>query len=144
MAFELSDFSYIDIPMGAYPEADEFIVNAWQSRENRGNKLTHMRGNPYNRALSDPLWEESELDNYISPEDIRAAMFERGRFNEELGQIAEQAFHFCADLRLQNKSPSDCKVRAFVRAYRATSQLPAAEKISVTRGASETLIPQPR
>lgn len=139
IAMELADYSFVDMPMGENTSADEYIINVWQSRENKENTLIHMRGNPACRGYSDPIWEEAGLDNYISPEDIRREMFERGRFNKELSEIAELAFTHCGEVRLAGGCLSDRKMRDFVKAHR--------QGLSIATPSEEATgpsIPQPR
>ncbi len=106
-AIEENNMIYIDIPMELYKEADIQIIQAWSGRINRQNTLTHMRGDPTNKALSSDDWKNAGLDNYFSPEDIRAEMSERGRKNKLVISKSKQAFDMCAELRLAGHKPAN-------------------------------------
>ncbi len=114
-SIEESDRVYVDIPMGSRPEDEEMIVLAWATRHYQDNTLTHLRGNPNNMGLSTPLWEETQLTNYISPEAIRDDMAERGRHNAEVIRQAIGAIKFCSKLRMEGDTPSNAKVRDYVQ-----------------------------
>ncbi len=103
---EKSDCIYVDIPMGKYVEADHQIIQAWRDRVNHDNSLTHMRGDPDNRALSSDLWLGADLDDYISPEDIREEMSKRGRDNKLIVDMSMRAFELCAEIRLAGHKPA--------------------------------------
>jgi hypothetical protein len=113
-AIEKADRLYVDLPMGSDPAAEEDIVLHWLNRVYKGNTLTHVRGNPYDMGASTPLWAEANLDNYVSPEDVRADMADRAVHNKDVIQNARDAIDFCADLRMGGDTPSNAKVRHFV------------------------------
>lgn len=109
---DLSDRVYVDLPMGSDPEGEAQIIAAWRDRTRNDNTLTHLRGDPHNRALSTSLWAEADLDNYFSPEDIRHDMAERGRNNRKVLENADAAFDMCGQLRLEGRKPKNCIVQS--------------------------------
>lgn len=111
---EKAERVYVDVPMGSNPDAEETIALTWATRVWRENTLTHMRGDPKNMGQSTEIWQGDYLDNYTSPEDIRADMAERGRHNSEVIQKALAAIKYCAKLRMEGDTPSNAKVKAFV------------------------------
>ena len=70
--FEECDRVYIDLPMGTDEIAERKIIDAWKNRTRTDNTLTHIRGNPYTRMQSTPLWENAGLEGTgcILPEQI--------------------------------------------------------------------------
>ncbi len=68
--FEECDRVYIDLPMGADEAVERAIIDAWKGRARTDNTLTHIRGNPFTRMQSTPLWKNAGLEGtgYISPE----------------------------------------------------------------------------
>lgn len=105
-AFENTDRVYVDIPMNSIPGADQTLIDTWKRHANPDNTLTHLRGEPANRGLSSPEWAGAGLQNYISPEDIRAEMVNIDRNNAVLRVRAMEAIAFCTDLRHNRLSPS--------------------------------------
>lgn len=120
---EKCDRVYVDMPMGQNPQADEHMVLSWQTRIFEGNTLTHLRGNPLMQGSSSPLWQNANLQSYISPEDIRADMSGRAVHNIEVLGNAERAIEFCASLRNDGISPSNAKVRDYI--LEANAAVPA-------------------
>lgn len=104
--FEQCDCAFIDLPMRARPDADVTIIDAWNRHAHQTNTLTHLRGDPANRALSSDEWSGAGLKNYNSPENIRAEMIRIGRSNDHLRNTALAAIDFCTAWRRDKKSPS--------------------------------------
>ena len=115
LAFEKADRVYVDLAMGKHLAAEEEILYAWQGRVRRDNTLTSLRGSPEKMNMSIPLWEEAGLDNYVSPENIRAEMGLRHDHNSRVVEKAKQAIVYCADLRDAGIQPSHSKVRSYLR-----------------------------
>ena len=105
--FEQFDRVYVDMPMDSNPEAEAEIIGAWKNRVRTDNTMTHMRGDPKNRALSSAQWSEAGLDSFVSPEDIRHDMADRGRNNKQVLLNAESAFSMCAELRWSGLKPEN-------------------------------------
>ena len=104
-AFEQNNRVYVDTAMDADMDADTAIIEAWKNRVRRDNTITHLRGNPYARGLSSDAWQEAELDNYFSPEDIRAEMVDRKKSNPAVILRAEAAIEVFADIRSEGRAP---------------------------------------
>ncbi|MGQ0526588.1 MAG: hypothetical protein ACT4OY_00925 [Alphaproteobacteria bacterium] len=104
-AFETDDQIYVALTMGKNPEADQYIINCWQSRVRGDNFLTHIQGREDDIGLSTTLWAEAGLDNYISPEDIRVELARRGAANNNILQEAFKANAACGTLRLEDQVP---------------------------------------
>lgn len=104
---ETTDRVYVDIPMGSDQQNEAMIIQAWQDRVRRDNTMTHLRGDPLNRALSSPQWAEAGLDNYFGPEEIRADMAERGRTNRRILENVEAAADLCGNLRNEGQKPKN-------------------------------------
>ena len=113
--FEQSDCVFIDLPMRAFPDADLSLIDAWNRHAHPVNTLTHLRGDPANRALSSDEWAGAALKNYNSPEDIRAEMVRIGRTNDLLRDTALKAINFCTTLRQQKQSPSRYTLQQFLK-----------------------------
>ncbi len=105
---------YVDMPMGSNQEAEEFIQLAWQTRLRTDNNLVMLRGAPEEKGFSTPFWENAELDNYISPEMIRADMSARVEHNKCLLDMADKAIDFCVGMRSRGQNPSLSKVKNFL------------------------------
>ena len=104
-SFEENDRVYVDTAMDSNPEADLQVIQAWNNRVRTDNTLTHMRGNPQARGFSSEAWENANLDNYISPEDIRAELSARTKSNPLVIQRAEKAIEVFAEIRAEGKAP---------------------------------------
>jgi hypothetical protein len=115
-AIESVDRTYVDIPMGSMPDAEETIVLTWQTRIYQDNTLTHLRGNPHEMGSSSPLWADAALDNYVSPELIRHDMAQRAIHNQSVLENANKAIEYCAELRMRGEQPSHAKVREHLQA----------------------------
>ncbi len=114
-AIEEADRVYVDLPMGQLLEADQTIVETWLTRIARENTLTHLRGNPLAMGCSTDLWQKAELDNYFSPEAIRSEMARRAHNNQVMFRRADNAIAFCAETRMQGRSPSHRTVAEHLR-----------------------------
>lgn len=125
-AFESCDCAFIDLPMRALPDADVTIVDAWNRHAHPTNTLTHLRGDPANRALSSAEWASAGLKNYISPEDIRTEMTRIGENNLRLRNKALEVITFCADLRLAKLLPSRNALQKFYKIQPDTPPPPSA------------------
>lgn len=106
LAFELYDRVYITMPMGEDPDADAQIIQAWQGRNTEENRLVHMKAAVENMALSSCTWTQAHLENYVSPEEVRAEVKRRLDKNDVLFMKAEQAVELCIQLRLEGLQPS--------------------------------------
>ncbi len=113
VAMEICEQTFVDIAMGEDIDSEKILISSWQSRENKGATLTHVRGDPTINARTNELWSSADLDNFISPEDIRDVMYTRRGHNNQLDEIAEEAFRFCAELRVAGKSVSRKRVSEF-------------------------------
>lgn len=104
-SLEEADRAFIDIPMDSDPQNEQKIINAWNNRTRSDNTITHLRGNPQNRGLSGPLWQNAGLENYISPEDIRSEMARIAINNKSVIQEAEIACKLRTQYRAGHGSP---------------------------------------
>lgn len=105
-AFENADRIYVDVPMNSIPGADQTLIENWKKHANPDNTLTHLRGEPSNRGLSSLEWANANLQNYISPEAIRAEMVNIDQNNAVLRVQAMEAIAFCTNLRHTSLFPS--------------------------------------
>jgi hypothetical protein len=111
--FETRDQVYIDMPMGSYPEAEKVIIEAWQGRENKTNYMTHLRGAPELRGASNDLWRNARLDNYVSPEDIKARKDFLHENNEVMKAKALGLIEFISQHRAAGQNMSRSVLRNF-------------------------------
>jgi hypothetical protein len=137
---EQLDHLYIDLPMGQIPLADDFLIEAWQERKRRDNTMTHMRGSPQDRGLSIEPWTTAALDNYISPEAVRAEVQRRNKVKKELWEEAKVAFDISAALRAQDIKPDKASVFGPSRQISLSASTPAAiETLSAVYGESNVM-----
>lgn len=102
---EKNDRIYVTMAMGSAPENEAEFVQTWNTRIRRDNTLICLRGKPEMRGASVAPWNNSQLDNYTSPEDVRGEMAQRATSNKFLKQRGAHAFEVFADLRVEGKSP---------------------------------------
>lgn len=102
--------TFIDLPMGEYPEIDEYMIEAWKGRVNKDHTMVHVRGCPIKRGLSDEMWIGAKLDNYSSPEDIKKESQRRVDVNNVLKSEAIELINVCSKLRGKGVQPSKSKV----------------------------------
>ncbi len=103
LAIEINNRVFVAMPMGAHEEGEAALIDMWKNRSEDQNTLTHLHGEIGNQGSMSSLWEGADLDNFISPYDIREDMAERARYNAEVIVKAEQAFWKCAELRSQGE-----------------------------------------
>lgn len=103
--------TFIDLPMGEYPEIDEYIIAAWTGRVHENHQMVHVRGCPQNRGMSDNIWENAGLENYHSPEAIRDEAQRRVGVNNDLRNKAIELITHCSDLRVNGIQPSKKQLR---------------------------------
>lgn len=98
--------TFVDLPMGEYPEVDEYLIEAWHGRLNRTHKMVHVRGCPKEKGLSNQMWKEANLTNYSSSEDINIEVRNRMKENSVLKDQAINVINSCSELRLNGVQPS--------------------------------------
>lgn len=96
------DKVYVVANMDVYIEADQEIINCWRARLASKGTLVHLNGMVKD---STDIWSDAELDNYFSPEDIRAEMARRGQSNAKIIVDAETLNRACARIRMQGGVP---------------------------------------
>ncbi len=101
---ELCDRAYVTLPMDFMPESDQYIINAWQARNNTSNTLTHLKANPDNMGLVVGPWASANLKNYISPYEVRNEMQARAECNKKIIEQARRAALSYADFRFSQES----------------------------------------
>lgn len=106
VGFEVADIVLIATPMRQDPEADMTIISTWKNRSRTDNKITHLRGDPFGHmGGSTPEWEEAELSNYFSVEDVRSHAAAIERKNNYLLVLTKEAIEYCARCRSENLRP---------------------------------------
>jgi hypothetical protein len=96
---ELCQRIFVTLPMGEIAEADEKIIQAWNSRRNRFGTLTHLKGSLQSMGMSTDMWRDANLADYIPPEDIRSEMVRRDHNNQKVIERAVESCSFYAALR---------------------------------------------
>jgi hypothetical protein len=102
---ETNDQVYVAMGMGENPEAEKYIIECWKNRLNKTGTLTCMKGRVEDMGLSTDLWKNAGLDQYISPEEVRAETAWRGETNDKVLALAGQATGQCAQLRAKGMVP---------------------------------------
>ena len=98
-AFELNNKVYITMPMNSEPEAEAQIIDAWRNRASDTGKLTHLHTDPNTAGEMSDLWANADLDNFVSPHDLRDDMAHRAQHNNNVIVSAEKGFWLCSVLR---------------------------------------------
>lgn len=101
---------FVDLPMGEYPNVDEYIIEAWKGRLKRSHQMVHVRGCPQERGGSNEMWRDNQLDGFSSTEDINAEVQRRQSTNEALKGRALSMIVECAKLRVNDIQPSKAKL----------------------------------
>lgn len=105
-AVNTHDYVYVTMPMDEDRLADQYLIEAWLTRERSDNSITHMRGKPSNQGLSVEPWTSAGLDNYISVEDVRAEKTRRNLAKKDIWRDSHEAFDVCAELRSIGVKPT--------------------------------------
>ncbi len=106
IGFEVADTCLIAIPQAKDSEVDATIISTWKNRQRDSNKLTHLRGDPFeNMGGSNPEWIEAELNNFIPVEDVRKRVVEIEQRNAYLLMVTAEAISYCTECRVNNQRP---------------------------------------
>lgn len=98
--------TFIDLPMGEYPEVDDYIIEAWKGRVSENHQMVHVRGCPTEKGLSNDMWSQAGIEDYSSPEDINVEVSNRMKKNAALKEKAIKVIEDCSHLRSKNIQPS--------------------------------------
>jgi hypothetical protein len=110
IAFELCDVVFFAMDMDSNPEVEAHIIQTWKNRDRCDNRLVSLKGAPLLKGLSTQRWVDAELENYISPENIRDFTNNVKDTNRQWLAAAEQAIDFCVESRMEGKRPSGKKL----------------------------------
>lgn len=101
---------FVCFPMGKNPKIDELMINTWGQKEALGGVLLHLGGRTKPDRKSIGAWENPELFNYVSPEEIVAWQEQRKSQNEQLIEDGKAACGICADLIINGERPNPQKI----------------------------------
>jgi hypothetical protein len=93
-AMDTDAFNHIVIctPIGAYPEQDQAIIDAWKARTREDGFMVHRKGNPAARQTTTPPYSTANLKNFIGVEQLDAEipriLADSDRELQEAGKIA--------------------------------------------------------
>jgi hypothetical protein len=126
LAFEIHDRIFITMEMGAEPDAERRIIDAWKNRSRTDNTLVHLkRANCHNRD-AETLWNKAKLDNYTSPTDIIAIAQERSQIFASIKESVFDAVELMASMRLYGQQPFMDNIKHLFQNVDKTRSLKAA------------------
>lgn len=99
-AVEQYDHIIMTSPLGRNTRFEVEVITSWEERSRRDNTLTCTRGASELANRLPPLWQNAELDNFISPDDIRVARGRITEHNQHLIELARQAIEICVAKRM--------------------------------------------
>tara|TARA_B100001750_G_scaffold191526_2_gene161961 strand:+ start:718 stop:1827 length:1110 start_codon:yes stop_codon:yes gene_type:complete len=121
LAFEMHDRVFVTREMGRHAQGDIDIIEAWHSRENTENTLTHLARAHRDNRDAEKIWNDAQLDNFTGPVAIQEMSQQRQAIFESVREKTLEAIEIVADMRARNQVPKTASIAPLFKTIKAGS-----------------------